>query len=181
MNKKPRLAEEVSDSLLHTEQVRMLSNSIPTAAPGNMLAAVTIVWMLWHALPTVPLLAWGCLLVATQLVRLAQFAAVWRSLHIQSPRRWRTLLRIGVMSGGFAWGMLPLFLFPAELPQQVVLAIVVIGITSAVLVGLASDRMSVLLFGLPAVLPLSLRFLLEGGEVRISVGALAIWRQSAGF
>ena len=54
------------------------------------------------------------------------------------------------------------------------LAFVVAGISGAVLVGLASDRVSVLLFAYAAVAPPMLRFLMEGGALLTAVGTLMI-------
>ncbi|MGD2119589.1 MAG: ATP-binding protein [Chromatiales bacterium] len=174
MSSKPVDTENNDDSLLYSEQVRLLSHSIPTGASGNLFGVLIVTWVMWESLPVSDLLVWAFLLVASQLVRISIFVAVLRTPGRFSQRHWRSLLRAGILLGGVAWGLLPLFLFPADLPHQIFLAFVSAGFTGIVLVGLASDRVSVLLFGMPFIVPLLVRFLLEGGEIPTAIGLLMI-------
>ncbi len=174
MKQDSKEAGEVSDALLQSEQVRLLTNSIPTGASGNLAAALATLWVLWGSVPTLTLLTWGGVAATAQSVRLAIYAVAKRAPESRSTQQWRSTLRLGVALGGIAWGLLPLLIFPDDAAQQTFLAFVVAGISGAVLVGLASDRVSVLLFAYAAVAPPMLRFLMEGGALLTAVGTLMI-------
>ncbi|MBA4177797.1 MAG: hypothetical protein C0505_14760 [Leptothrix sp. (in: Bacteria)] len=157
---------------LMPQQVRLLHAGLPTAAAGNLLVAAVTGWLLWGAVPSAGLLAWAALLGGVQLLRLALFVAMRLAPHACESRGWRTLLRAGALLGGLAWGALPVFLFPATLPLQVFLPFVAAGVTGAAMAALSSDRVSVLLFSVPVLLPLIARLFVHGGDVHGAMGAL---------
>lgn len=165
-------AGSVPAALLLPEQVRLLSAGLPAAVTGNLLVAAVTAWLLWGAVPADGLLAWVALLAGAQLSRLALFVAIRRAPQACESRRWRTLLRAAALLGGLAWGALPVFLFPAELPLQVFLPFVAAGITGAALAALSPDRVSVLLFSVPVLLPFIARLFLHGGDVHVAMGVL---------
>ncbi len=159
---------------VQAEQVRQLGDGIPAAAIGSLLIAVITGGLLTQLNIAAPItvMLWGGLLAATQFIRLFLWAVYRRTPNTFPLKRWHGLMRAGVLLAGCAWGALPLFLLPGDLSRLAIPAFVIAGVTGAALAGLGSDRWSVLLFCVPAILPLIVRLMLERTDVGMMTAAL---------
>lgn len=154
------------------QQVSILHAGLPAAAAGNLLLAVITSWALWNVVPHASLLIWAATFATVQIARLALWASGPRKSDGALTGRRRVLLRTGALLSGVAWGALPVFLFPDDIPHQAFLSFVAAGVTGAAVAALASDRISALLFIAPALLPLIVRLFVDGGEIPAAMGAM---------
>jgi len=137
-----------------------------------MLIASITIWLLWAIIPKYRLIAWIGGIAFTQILRLMNYSAINNKPNMLSTKHWRTVLRVNSLITGLAWAMLPIFLFPESLKQQVFLPYVIAGITSGALLQLASDRVSVWLFTGSTILSLIIRFILINSEISIAMSII---------
>ena len=168
----------VSKPVLTTEKIHSLRAVVPAAVTANLLVGLVTVWLLSGVQPLYPVIAWYTLLFISQMFRLSIFFSLKRTADPQPAFRFMVLLRASALFSGTTWGVLSVFLFPPEIEYQVFVAFVLSGVTGAALGGLASDRISVLLLCIPALMPLSIQFLMAPDEVSISMGILGLMYQA---
>lgn len=168
----------ISKPVLVTEQIHSLRAVVPAAVTANLLVGVVTVWLLSGVQPLSLILAWYAFLFISQMFRLAIFHSLKHTPAPQSAFKFLALLRASALCSGVTWGALSVFLFPTEFAYQVFLAFVVSGVTGAALGGLASDRISVLLLCISALMPLSVQFLMAPDELSISMGIMGLMYQA---
>ncbi len=149
----------------------MLYGDLPVAlATGALLAALAaaIQW------PIVGAAAAGGWLLATGAVLAYRTGLLLRYRRRDEPRTASlSLFRIGVLAAGLVWGGAAIVLFPASVPaHQVFLAFVIGGLCAGASVSLAADRVSALALIVPALLPLSLRFVIVGTPLALSMAVM---------
>jgi PAS domain S-box-containing protein len=92
-----------------------------------------------------------------------------------AERRWLLLFRAGAVATGSVWGCAAIVLFPAgDLFHQVFLTFVLAGICAGAITALAVDRVSVLGFLMPALLPLMVALISEGDSVRLTMSLMVV-------
>jgi diguanylate cyclase (GGDEF)-like protein/PAS domain S-box-containing protein len=156
------------------EQVRVLyAQSRAPLLAGLLLAAVvagTLAPVASHAW----LLGWVALLAAVTALRLrllARFRAQAPERHADLRWRWRYLLGAGV--AGATWGTLALLLdFAWPMPYQVLVYVVITGVSAAALSNNAVLPAACAAFVIPCLLPLALRSALGPEPVMASMGAM---------
>lgn len=91
-------------------------------------------------------------------------------------RLWGRLLIIEIGIVGIIWGSTGLFLYPVDsVVHQALIAFVLAGMVAGA-VGVFSLILPVFLaFSIPALLPITVRFLVEGNEVHLGMGAMTIF------
>lgn len=160
------------DVVTRTEQVRQLLQGIPVAVGSNLLLAVITALVLWDSVSHGGLLIWGGAFIFIQLLRLGLWNIGRHALNDNSSAQWRIFLRVSALLTGLAWGMLPIFLFPTDFPHQVFLLFVAAGVTAAAVAALTVDRVSVLFFIVPTLIPWIVRLFMEDGEIQFAMGAM---------
>jgi signal transduction histidine kinase len=106
-------------------------------------------------------------------------AISWRGYLKGWPRPlsshiWSTLATAGSALSGLIWGVSAGLLPPDDIIEQTFLAFVVGGMCAGGLVSLAYHLPAFVAYVLPATLPLTIRFLLNGGAVYVAMAAMVI-------
>lgn len=141
---------------------------------ATLVNASILVAILWEHIPSWKLLVWLTLIVLVSLIRSLlnrSFAqAVDKAAHL---RRWHLLLVVGLAVAGALWGSTAIFLFPFEsVAHQVFIAFVLAGMVAGA-VGVFSPLLTVfLVFSIPALLPIIIRFLLVGDDLHLAMAAM---------
>lgn len=159
-------------SSIESEQVRLLNDAAPVSIAGSLIIAAVTAWVLWSVTPQAIVVAWGSLLATVQFIRLLLFFAIRRTPNPLPTRQLWSAVRISVLLSGLAWGALPIWLYPADFSHQVFLPFVAAGVTGAALAALAADRIAVMLFVIPTLLPLIARLFMTGTEITTAMGGL---------
>jgi len=177
---------------IHAEQVRMLYAGAPTASLANTVNAAILVFLLWNALPHAALQGWLGVMCLVQAFRLAlthfhQRAQRLPQLehghtyagplyrYIPQTARWDQWYLAGVAASGLLWGAAGFWLFPQHAADyQLALSFVLGGTVAGATAVLASLRWAFPLFALPALMPLSARFFLEGTAHDMAMGTLTL-------
>jgi PAS domain S-box-containing protein len=174
---------------IYAEQVRMLYEGAPTAALANTANASILVFLLWDVTPHAALQGWLGAMCLVQALRLA-LARIYRRMsrpdhdrayagplarHLLRTAGWGRWYLATVAASGLMWGMAGFRLFPQETAvHQLVLSFILGGTAAGGTAVLAPLRWAFPLFALPALLPLSARFFLEGGPHYLMMGALML-------
>lgn len=162
------------DVVTRTEQVNQLLHGIPATVVSCLLLALISTLVLWNSVPHSDLLIWVAVFVAIVLSYFWLWHIGKHALTHNTSVFWRTLLRLAVLVIGITWGMLPVFLFPNDLPHQLFLPFVASGMTAAAIAALAADRVSAQLFLFPMLIPLIMRLFVEGGEIPLAMAAMIV-------
>jgi signal transduction histidine kinase/ActR/RegA family two-component response regulator len=162
---------------VHDEQVKLLYQRgnfglVATAINGAILTLI-----LWPVIAHAVLLAW---LACTEFLALVRFLLIY-SYHHQTldshrvNRYWKGFL-IGSLLSGLCWGSAGVFLFAAgSVAHQVFLAFVLGGMTAGG-VTIYSPKLEALTgFIVPTLVPITLRFFVEGGEIHRAMGMMMLF------
>ena len=143
---------------------------------ATFVNASILVLILWGQIQRWKLVAWFSMVLAVSLVRLflnLQFFKV-PDRHADI-RRWKRLLGTGIGAMGLLWGSTALFLFPMNsVAHQVFSAFVLAGMVAGA-VGVFSPLIPVFLaFSIPALAPITIRFLMFGDALHLAMGAMTV-------
>ena len=165
---------------LRVRQLDVLVGYTTLTVAINLVGAAAMATFLWQSQPSARVLVWlglGVVLAAARLWQRHRFRA-WRSEPPPSPaaaRRWRREYVATTVLTGAHWGLLSLFLYPANsLVQQVFVAFVLSGISAASVPVYAVGRTSFLAFAVPGLLPLAARLFIEQGEPQMAMGVMVL-------
>lgn len=161
---------------LQVEQTRLLYATLPAAIAINVLLALVLVSVQYAVISSNALTGWLAILTAVLLGRTALLLA-WRrhGMNAENYSCWLLRYRIGVIATGMAWGAGAVLLFPAnDIDHQSYLAFVLAGLSAGGISSLAVDRVSTIGFLMPMLLPLIVRFGLEGGKLSLSMGMMVM-------
>lgn len=166
-------ANPLQADLMRREQVYLLYSGLPLALFFNVALPALLVYVMWPAVSPSLAISW-LVLVGLVVIWRAGIFYLYRKLNAaKSATTWLMNFRVYVIVNGLVWGTSALLLFPkADLPHEVFLAFVLAGVSSAASTSLASDRVSSLGFIAPALLPLVINFVLEGGTMPLSMGLM---------
>jgi diguanylate cyclase (GGDEF)-like protein/PAS domain S-box-containing protein len=157
---------------LGAEQVRLLyANRLPPLINSAVLAGI-FASVQWEALRHELVLSW---LVLVWLVTLAHAVlnVTYKRLkpEVAINRLWLNRSRLCAFSGGAAWGLGGVMLFPSQdLAHQGFLAFMLAGVTIDAVITYSADRPSVIGFLLLALVPFVVSTLIEGNHVSYEIG-----------
>ncbi len=162
---------------IEAERVKLLYTQAPIGFVVTVLNAGVVVFILWGSVARSLLIAWLVLIVTITLLRFALVQRYRRAAATADQvRSWRTLFILGAGAAGVAWGAVGLLLFLPELmAHQVFLAFVLGGMAAGAVGLLSSVRTAFLAFFIPTVLPIIIRFFVQGGTVPVAMGVLGLF------
>jgi signal transduction histidine kinase len=161
---------------IEAEQTKLLYEQAPTSFFVTLLNTAILFIVLRHVVATPPRLAWGGMMM---LVTCARIALVVRYHQLAPPieqtRRWRTWFIIGAGSAGVVWGLAGIVLFtPDSLAHQIFLAFVLGGMVTGAVAVLSWVKTAFIVFAVPAVIPIIIRFFLQGGDLFVAMGVMSV-------
>ena len=177
------------ESEIHAEQVRMLYEGAPAAALANAVNAAILAFLLWDVIPHAPLQGWLGAMCLVQVLRLALARLYQRLLqpeyrHAHAGELRPALLHFAgwdqwylatVAASGLVWGAAGFWLFPLDSTiHQLALSFVLGGMAAGATAVLAPLRWAFPLYALPALLPLSMQFFLQGTPHYLMMGTLML-------
>ena len=165
----------LQESLLHSEQVRVLYGGLPLAILFNVLLSTMLVTVMWPVISFPLATAWLLLMSVALIWRLAIYIWYRRKNFSFTAAQWLGIFRITIIASGLIWGIAAYAFFPNEnITYQVFLAFVLAGVSSAAITSLAPDRRSAFSFIVPALLPLVYNFAIESGTMPFSMGLMVL-------
>lgn len=141
---------------------------------ATVVNASILVFILWEQILHWILMAWFSILMLVSLIRFILNIKFQRAAgRTKEIRRWGQLLFIGIGISGILWGSTAIFLFPIKsVAHQVFIAFVLAGMVGGA-VGVFSPIIPVFLaFSIPALVPISIRFIIIFDELHMGMGAM---------
>ncbi len=168
-------ADAVQADALQVEKTKLLYAGLPNALIINALLALILAGVQSAVIPLDKIFAWLAIFGSVLLARMV-LATAWRRQGVDvaahSPY-WMSRFRISVIATGMAWGTGAVLLFPdGNVTHQVSLSFVLAGMSAGAITLLAVDRVSMLGFLVPTLLPLIACFGLEDSTVSLAMGAM---------
>lgn len=164
------------DALIYSEQVRQLYENGATGLVATLICAVGVVAILRDVAPHSALITWLAFFVVITLFRYDVLSRYRRaSSQSDDAVKWGRLFKIGAAMSGAAWGLAAVFIFPGQSATHQVFFALIIGGMVAGTAGLYSAVISsFLLFSVPALIPVAIRFFMIGGEIHAAMGGITI-------
>ena len=138
--------------------------------------APILVYILWDEIRHPVLVTWLLYTIILALGRALLTYEYWRRPPAplkDSP--WGGWYLAGIALSGIGWGAAGIFLFAeASLPHQLFIAFVLAGMTAGSVAACSSMLAGFLLFVVPALLPLAIRFLAQGNDLHLAMGAMTV-------
>ncbi|MBI5248559.1 MAG: sigma 54-interacting transcriptional regulator [Desulfomonile tiedjei] len=163
------------DDEVKSAQVHQIFTQARMGELGAILGSLIVTISLWHIAPFMTLVIWFSAYLALHAARLVLVSR----FHEVSPAgkhalAWGAWFQAGAVAGMLFWGLAAVLIFPLESREhQFVLAVCVTGITTAAAV-LFAPTWCFMPCVLAGMLPLSGRFIYEGGAVNFTIGAAVL-------
>jgi len=148
------------DGQIKEEQVALLFQSLPLAMVATALVTGVICYVLWTVVPASRLVWWSAAVLSVTVVRLGMLIAYHKSTAARANgEMWLTwfvgtLAIYALLFGSANWVIYP----QDDLPSQLILILLIIGIASGGAITLAAHLPSVVLFVTALLAPLAFRF-----------------------
>ncbi|MCP5271494.1 MAG: PAS domain S-box protein [Burkholderiaceae bacterium] len=158
---------------LRAESLRQYAQTTPRLAAAGVVFGLLVAWLQWPVVSTVDVATWLAVLVVVMLARL--MVSLWHrrlGTPVEPALRWLRLYRMSVLGTGVAWGLSAWWLFPEQNPQyQAYLFFVLMAVAIGGSNMLAHDAAAVVLYAVPAFVPVAFRLGVAGGEPAFLWGA----------
>ncbi|MEC9482084.1 MAG: EAL domain-containing protein [Halomonas sp.] len=141
---------------------------------ASIVGALLLVMSFWNSVPHAVLTGWLAGLLVVSLLRLMLSERFQRQTpEAQLRPRWLNAFAGGALLAGLAWGLAGWLLFsPSYDEYQAVLAIILAGIGAGSVTTLSSVWGVAALFLIPAILPLTMRYLAVGTPVSLVLAVM---------
>ena len=156
------------------EQVRLSFSGTPLSMVTTIINACLLYYLLVPVIPENNALTWLAVISMISLARLLLYFG-YRATRADSIsiRTWSHLFTIGSFAAGCAWGATSLYLFPADsIAHQVFIAFIIAGMTAGAVATLSYNWIYTVAFIVPALLPLTVRYLLLDTPIATAMGIM---------
>ena len=171
LNAVPELA-----SSYEADRIRFLYRHAPTGLAVNVSLATLMIWVFWNRIPTQLLLTWLAILLLVTVIRTYRLMRYSRLRPADEEMvRWRAEFLMGSTLSGMIWGATGVvFTSLASFETQVFLTFALGGLAAGAAATLGSVLRVYLPYLVVIMLPITLWFLAQGGELGLVMGAMLI-------
>jgi PAS domain S-box-containing protein len=161
--------------LIADEQTRHLYAGAYLSLSVTLINAIILAYFQWPVIEHIVIESW---LVAISAVSIVRLYLTWRFHRLQLDsnglKRWNNYFLAGVLVAGIVWGSASYFLFPADdVTHQALLAVIIAGMSAGAVSVLSANWNAVILFLVPSLIPLAIRFF-SIGDLRFTVLGMAV-------
>jgi PAS domain S-box-containing protein len=141
------------------EQVTVLYRQLPTSITGTLIGMIVLAAAMWQVAQHLHLIIWCALVIANQAWRGFIFLRFFRAeVPDAELNRWAHYWTVGSGISGILWGATAFLFMYTDAPlYQVVLTVLVFGVTTGAVPLIAADMWSFYAFVVPALFPYVLR------------------------
>ncbi len=160
---------------LHEQQVKQLQKHVLIGVAGTLINSLILTFVLWKVTSHVTLTVWLTASVLVSFLRLLMHLGLRSLQEPSSFGRQEMWFNIGIGFSGFIWGSAGIFLFPADsIAHQSFVAFVLGGMVAGAAGTLSVMLRSFLIFSLPALLPMVIRFFAIGDAIHFAMGGMTL-------
>jgi PAS domain S-box-containing protein len=164
-----------TSDLIADEQTRRLYAGAYLSLSVTIINAVILAYFQWPVIEHRIITTWLIVIIVVSITRLL---LAWRfhrlQLDSESLKQWNSYYLIGVFAAGILWGAASFLLFPVnDVTHQALLAVLIAGMSAGAVSVLSVNWLAVILFLVPSLIPLAIRFFSIGDE-RFTVLGIAV-------
>ncbi|MDO9264063.1 MAG: response regulator [Desulfosalsimonadaceae bacterium] len=166
---------ELNHRLLH-EQVNLLYEQSYIASAGAVIAALSVGLVLWPHVSQGLMIAWMAAAITVTLARFG-FTRRYRRLSITHPDAvyWKQLFIRLIFLSGLIWGSSAFLVSSGTpLPYQIFLSFILVSMVSGGIVTFSAVLPAFLAYAVPALLPLSTVFFINGEVMQLAMGGIIL-------
>lgn len=169
-------ARETAASMLARARTETFARHLTPVTLATVVAASLLVWTTRTHAHGLAGNVWWSVVVGFGALRLLWFRAYWRPQNVPNVR-WLRTFGVSVFVSGMLWGASAfVFYVPSSELHQLLLAFLLGGLSSGAAASLGCHWPTYLLWVVPAVLPLTLRLILQGDPTHVFMaGTLALY------
>ena len=161
-------------SEIDAELVKFLYEKAPFAFLANVINAPILVTIEWQVVSHPALVIW---LAFTLVLTAARYLLVRRFRQLSpgpSARgRWEILFSVGALLSGLGWGATAVFFFPEGAAEhQLFITFVLAGMTAGAVTTLSPRMVALVLFVIPALLPLGVQLSASNSRMGAAMGTM---------
>jgi len=163
---------------IKNEQVKLIYKQLPIMLIGSFVAAAALVAVSWGQVEQSRLIIWSCLIVGLALLRAVLCRFYWSKSHSPAVRqpRWDRLFLLGSVLTGILWGGAGVaFYLPGNTEYILFVIVLLAGLVASCAASSGAYMPAFYYFAVPAVVPFSLRMLLDGRGIFILLGFLTLF------
>jgi PAS domain S-box-containing protein len=160
--------------LLNTERVKLLYKNASFSMIASLINSSVLAVIFWKVLDHTNIISW---VISILLVTAFRYVDVAKFLRTAAPDPSQALRRftLGTSLSGIAWGLAGVLIFPAaSLMHQAFLAFVLGGMITGAAGAYSVVKRTFFSFGIPALTPLLIRFLLIGDIDHIAMAGMLL-------
>jgi signal transduction histidine kinase/ActR/RegA family two-component response regulator len=178
-----RLGERERRIQVEAELIRLLYAQAPVGLVVTLLNSGILCWILWNVISHSILLSWAVVLAVLTFVRFLLVNWYQRSAPtVHHIPKWRMWFIIGAGLSGLVWGATGVVLYPTtSVVHQIFLTFILAGMGAGAVASYAVVPLAFLAFFLPAIVPITIQLFVQGGDLQIAMGLLAIVFMNALF
>ena len=161
---------------LFADQVEKQFQQIGIGTTATLINGFILVLVVRDYVPIENTVIWvTCALISSGL-RLGLLWTYRRSTsRYTEPEKWNSLFIATLFFAGFVWGLAAILLFPSDsIGHQAFVAFVTGGMVAGAVGSFTAVMTSFLVFSLPALLPICIRFFLLGGNQYAAMGGMTL-------
>lgn len=168
----PRLRRDILKG-----QVELLYDQATPGFIATLINTAILVGALWPVQPRAELLGWAVLMTLITLGRVTLVRRYRRATTATTHgvRRWARAYVVGALLAGAGWGLAATVLFPhSSVPHQMVLLIIIAGMSAGGIMFLSPVREAYLAYTLPMLPPLAILLFFQDTQVHPFLGLLTL-------
>jgi diguanylate cyclase (GGDEF)-like protein/PAS domain S-box-containing protein len=173
-----RLPGGISREQITARSCELIIGGSLSSVGATLFASILLVAAMSAVVRAAVLVGWLCVVCANVAVRVL-LARSWRRNPDRSPKsllRYQSVYRSTIGVSGLLWGATTAcFYIPGDAPHQLVLTLVLVGVSAVAMTTLAVDRRCVQSFLVMVVTPLALRYAVQPESLAYLQGGLLIF------
>ncbi len=161
---------------IQPELLRLLFAQAPPSFVASIIGTVVLAFVLWDVVNHTSLAIWLLLMIAINSMR---FLLVYRfkqseSFQTQKPH-WHLYFILLTLGIGAVWGVgAVLFMQQVELPYQVFIALMIVGMTAGAIASYTPSILAYTAFILPVMLPSGFWLLFQDSKIDLAMGIMGL-------
>lgn len=160
---------------IRTEQLRQLFAFTPVSIVANVVNSAILTFVLWKQVVHPVLIGWLLAIAILTLLRFVLYRLYPSHGLPEKAKAWEYGFTIAIAMTGFTWGLSGIILFPTgSVVHQVFIAFVLGGMVAGAAASLSALKRAFFAYSLPALLPITVRFFVMGGDIHVAMGAMAL-------
>ena len=169
--------EEVDMDIVYAEQVKRLYKSLPPGLLASLVCMIIMTYGLRTVVDRLEITLWAISMVIVLAFRFYSFLR-FRSITIVpvTASFWRRIFFLGTVMSGIIWGSVGIVLYPdISFMHQMFITFFIGGLMAGSISIYSTVFLAVPAFIIPALVPVSIGFFMNGGEFSILLGGTVLF------